>query len=102
MFLQSVRGLNVDCHKIFFKIYLRKRRVFSGKHVRRLRMVKKRTMQVEVRQKTMTTTWSSVECVRMEESSCAVTPAPLRTTSTALTHPCLKFLMESGYVHVAL
>lgn len=84
------------------KTSLRKRRVFSGKRARRLQMEKRRTMQVEVRRRKTTTTWSSVECVKMEGSCCAVTPAPLRTTSTALTHPCLRFRTESGSVRVVL
>lgn len=84
------------------KMPLRKRRVFSGKRARRLQTGKRRTMQVEVRRRKTTTTWSSVECVKMEESCCAATPAPLHTTSTALTHPCLKFRTESGSVRVAL
>lgn len=59
----------------------RRRRASSGKPERTSQKQKRTTVRQE-RWKRTTTTWSSAGFVRMEESCCAATPAPRRTTST--------------------
>lgn len=88
---QNLCYLNWQCNASS----LRKKKAFSG----RPKMTRRRKTRSQVRRKM--TTWSSAECVRMEESCCAVIPALPLTTSTVSTHLFLKFPMESGCVHDA-
>lgn len=82
----------------------RRRRASSGRPGRISPMVKGRMRKIgEMKgwKRRMTTTLNSAGCARTEESCCAVTPAPPLTTSTALTLPSPKSLMENGSALVA-
>ena len=90
----------------------RKKRGSSGRRRTRTLRISRRTARngwylragwgsPSVPRRRMTTTWSSVGCVKTEESCCAATPAPPRTTSTAWTPRCPRSPTESGCVRDA-
>lgn len=81
----------------------RRKKGFSGRQKKKtLRSLKKSVMmeewwsQDQEERKRRMITWSSAECVKMEGSCYAVTPALPLITYTASTHPCLKYPTESG------
>lgn len=76
-------------------VILRRRRESSG------RPKTKRRRRRKLQERRRMTTWSFAECVKMEESFCAVTPARRPTTSTASTRLSLRSQTGSGCVLAA-
>lgn len=90
----------------------RKKRESSGRQRTMTLRTSRRTARTEWYQRSaqgstpgprrrMTTTWSSVGCVKTEASCCAATPAPHPTTSIVWTRRCQRSPTESGCVRDA-
>lgn len=90
-------------------MFFRRKKGSSGKQRKKTLRTLKRSVMMSgmwrlglVERKRRMITWSSVACVKMEESCCAVTPARHPITFTAWTPHYRRSPTENGSVHAAL